>query len=73
MKAENISDKIKAVIAISTPIDLKGSMHKLTSKRNLVYANNFLKTLKENATQVQRFPEFLSEAEIKNIKDLKRI
>ena len=68
----NISEKIKAIIAISTPIDLKGSMHKLTSKRNLVYANNFLKTLKKKTLlKCKRFPEFLSATEIKNIRDLK--
>ena len=56
----NISEKIKAIIAISTPIDLKGSMYKLTSRRNLVYANNFLKTLKKKTLlKCKRFPEYL--------------
>ena len=67
-----ISEKIKAVIAISTLVDLKYSMENLNSKRNFLYSANFLKSLKKKILyKSKKFPGFITETEIKNIKNLK--
>lgn len=42
-----LSDKLKAVVAVSAPIDLRGCSVCISSKENRVYQKNFLKTLKQ--------------------------
>lgn len=64
--------EIKATIAVSTPVDLKGCMYALHSRRNFVYAKDFLYTLKSKLKDKQKnFPDQLSLHEIRRIKTLK--
>lgn len=68
-----LPEEIKAGIAVSTPVDLEGCMYALHEKRNFVYAQDFLKTLKKKLIEKQQvFPHKLSLKEIRQIKSLKQ-
>lgn len=63
--------ELKAVIAISTPCDLKGSCDELLSLKNKHYAIRFLGHLKDKLKpKLQQFPNNISAADLKSIKTL---
>jgi predicted alpha/beta-fold hydrolase len=68
---ENLNSKIKKVIAISPPCDLKGASEQLGKKSNVIYMKRFLKTLIEKAViKAKLFPEEnLNIEKVKEAKD----
>jgi predicted alpha/beta-fold hydrolase len=53
-----LHDKIKRVVSVSVPIDLKGASKELLKFKNKLYAYNFLQTLKAKTKQKHRqFPD----------------
>ncbi|MXV37514.1 alpha/beta fold hydrolase [Flavobacteriaceae bacterium Ap0902] len=63
--------ELKAVIAISAPIDLAGSAGNLLKKRNFLYAYNFQQQLKNKVLQKHtQFPDQISLDAIKSIKNM---
>ncbi|MDN3493087.1 YheT family hydrolase [Winogradskyella bathintestinalis] len=68
----DIPKEIKAVIAISTPCDLKGSCDELLSWKNRHYAIRFLGHLKQKLQpKLIQFPKNLSITDFNSIKTLK--
>ncbi|MBV7270494.1 YheT family hydrolase [Winogradskyella luteola] len=66
-----VPKEIKAVIAISTPCDLKGSCDELLSLKNKHYAIRFLQHLKEKLKpKLIQFPDNISIADFNSIKSL---
>jgi hypothetical protein len=66
-----IPKEIKAVIAVSTPCDLKGSCNELLSLKNKHYAIRFLKHLKNKLKpKLEQFPQDISVTEFNSIKNL---
>ncbi len=64
--------ELKAVIAISTPCDLKGSCDELLSLKNRHYAIRFLGHLKNKLTpKLSQFTDSISVADFKSIRTLK--
>ena len=64
--------QIKAVIAVSTPVDLEGCMYQLHKKRNFIYSTNFLITLKEKLREkLTDFPTEIPNDSLQKIKSLK--
>lgn len=64
--------EVKAIIAVSTPCDLKGTSERLHQKRNWIYAQRFLITLKQKAREkFKQFPDKLVISEINSVKTLK--
>ncbi len=64
--------EVKAVIAVSTPVDLEGCMHQLHSPRNFLYATDFLFTLRKKLKdKQQKFPDLITTHDIQKIKSLK--
>jgi len=69
---EFLPKEVKAAIAISTPVDLEGCMHQLTSARNVLYATDFLYTLKKKLKyKQQQFPEKITKHDVQKVKSLK--
>ena len=67
----DVPDEIKAIIAISTPCDLKGSCDKLLSLKNKHYAIRFLGHLKEKLKpKLIQFPNNISVTDFNSIKTL---
>lgn len=67
-----IPKEIKAAIAISVPCDLHNSLQQLLLPKNRLYAGRFKKHLIEKLRIKQLlFPDKITEAEIKKIKNLK--
>lgn len=63
--------EIKAVIAVSTPCDLKGSCNELLSLKNRHYAVRFLGHLKDKLKhKLEQFPENISVTDFNSIKTL---
>ncbi|MGI9527656.1 MAG: YheT family hydrolase [Weeksellaceae bacterium] len=68
---EELPKELKAVIAISAPIDLAGSAGNLLKKRNFLYAYNFQQQLKQKVLQKHtQFPDQISLDKIKGIKNI---
>ncbi|WP_282042881.1 YheT family hydrolase [Winogradskyella flava] len=68
---EDIPSEIKAVIAISTPCDLKGSCDELLSLKNKHYAIRFLQHLKDKLKpKLMQFPKNISVTDFNSIKSL---
>ncbi len=66
-----VPKEIKAVIAISTPCDLKGSCDELLSLKNKHYAIRFLQHLKEKLKpKLIQFPDNISIKDFNSIKSL---
>jgi len=64
--------ELKAVIAISTPCDLKGSCDELLSVKNRHYSIRFLGHLKDKLKpKLIQFPQDISVTDFKSIKNLK--
>lgn len=71
-ESKNREPKIKKGVAISVPMDLGGSCDKISSGINLVYANRFLKTLKEKvANKAVFFPEEFDLEKLNQVKTLR--
>jgi predicted alpha/beta-fold hydrolase len=68
---EDVPKEVKAVIAVSTPCDLKGSCAEILSLKNRHYAIRFLDHLKQKLKpKLVQFPENISLADYKSIKTL---
>jgi predicted alpha/beta-fold hydrolase len=68
----DLPSELKAVIAISTPCDLKGSCDELLSLKNKHYAIRFLGHLKDKLKpKLVQFPKNISVTDFKSIKTLK--
>ncbi|MCB0399342.1 MAG: alpha/beta fold hydrolase [Winogradskyella sp.] len=68
---EDVPKELKAVIAVSSPCDLKGSCNEILSLKNRHYAIRFLDHLKQKLKpKLIQFPENLSIADYKSIKTL---
>jgi predicted alpha/beta-fold hydrolase len=66
-----LSEKIKAVMAVSAPIDLYGCVLELSKRKNILYEKNFLKTLKAKTLEkAEIFTEELDKEKISNLKKL---
>lgn len=66
-----LPDELKAVIAVSTPCDLKGSCDELLSLKNRHYAIRFLQHLKNKLKpKLRQLPENISLADFNSIKTL---
>ncbi len=64
--------EIKAVIAVSTPVDLEGCMWMLKRPRNFIYSKKFLIDLKQKLElKVRSYPDLMTKKRIKSIKTLK--
>lgn len=69
---ENLPALITKGVAISTPLDLKGSLHKLSQWNNWVYRTTFLQGLKKKLKiKLAQYPEELPKEILKEIKSLK--
>ena len=67
----SLSPKIKANVAISVPVDLKGSSISLKRFENILYRWRFLRTLsKKMHLKHQQFPNELDVAPLKKVKTL---
>ncbi|EMS31622.1 Hydrolase, alpha/beta fold family [Mariniradius saccharolyticus AK6] len=63
--------KIKKAVAISVPLHLESSCVKISTGENIVYANRFLKTLKEKVVQKAKvFPNEIPTGILRKIKTL---
>jgi predicted alpha/beta-fold hydrolase len=64
-------NNLKSAVAISAPIDLVSCVHEIHRRRNRLYHNRFLKTLKQKvAEKARRMPEQLSAAHLPLVKTL---
>lgn len=67
----DVPKEIKAVIAVSTPCDLKGSCEALLSLKNKHYAIRFLGHLKDKLKpKLEQFPEKITATDFNSIKSL---
>ena len=70
-EGNDLPSELKAVIAISTPCDLKGSCDELLSLKNKHYAIRFLEHLKDKLKpKIEQFPNNISVTDLKSIKTL---
>ncbi|WP_299110857.1 YheT family hydrolase [uncultured Winogradskyella sp.] len=70
-EGNDLPSELKAVIAISTPCDLKGSCDELLSLKNKHYAIRFLEHLKDKLKpKIEQFPNNISVRDLKSIKTL---
>lgn len=66
-----IPKEIKVAIAISTPLNLKGSLERLEQWYNWVYRSTFLRDLKSKyKSKMKQFPEKMNQDDFKRIKSL---
>ena len=66
-----VPKEVKAVIAISSPCDLKGSCDELLSLKNRAYAIRFLDHLKQKLKpKLEQFPDKITIDDYKSIKTL---
>ena len=71
-EGNDLPEELKAVIAISTPCDLKGSCDQLLSLKNRHYAIRFLSHLKNKLkSKLEKFPKDISVTDFNSIKTLK--
>ncbi|MAP80566.1 MAG: alpha/beta hydrolase [Aequorivita sp.] len=68
---QTLPKEIKKAVAISTPLDLKGSLHALEKYYNWVYRTSFLKNLrKKYKSKMEDFPEKMTVSDYKKITSL---
>ncbi len=68
---ESVPKEIKRAVAISTPLNLKGSLESLNQFYNWVYRNSFLINLrKKYKTKMKDFPEKMTVSDYKKITSL---
>ncbi len=66
-----LTRQIEAAAVISVPCDLHDSLRQLNRPQNWLYAQRFLKSLREKAGEKQkRFPSLLSSEDVSNIRTL---
>jgi len=64
-------ENLKSGVAISVPIDLPGCVHEIHRRRNRLYHNRFLKTLKlKVAEKARQMPGQLTAAHLPHVKTL---
>ena len=68
---ENLPEEIKAVIAVSTPVDLESCMNRLSEPRNYIYTKNFLIELKKKLQEKKTKFSEITDEDIRKIKNLK--
>src|SRR5690625_3514254 len=69
-----IHHKIKAAVAVSTPIDLKSSVDKIERGFSRVYLNRFMKRLKTKMlVKANEFPELLDKEQISEIRNFEEL
>jgi len=70
-QSKGIDDKIKAVVGISVPTDLKGGSIHIGKPANFIYERKFMKSLKEKMMiKAKRFPEDIDINKLKGLKKL---
>lgn len=70
-EGRSIPEQIKSAVAVSVPCYLKGSCDELHTFKNVLYARRFKKHLMQRLhTKLKRFPNKLSDSEVKRIKTL---
>jgi predicted alpha/beta-fold hydrolase len=68
---ENVPSEIKKAVAISTPLNLRGSLEALSQFNNIVYRTSFLHNLrKKYKGKMAQFPDKMSPGELKKITSL---
>ena len=68
---ERVPSEITSGVAISSPLDLKGSLERLSQAQNWVYRTSFLIDMKSKyKNKMVRFPEEMNPTKLKNIKSL---
>ncbi len=71
-ETEDIPKQIKAAVAVSVPVYLKGSLQRLMALENKMYSIKFLRDLKQKLKEKQvLYPEKISNSIIKSVKTLK--
>jgi len=68
---KNVSAKVKAGVAISAPLDLHQSCLEISRKSNWIYANRFLKSLKQKIHEKSRIFSEIQTEPLSRIRDLK--
>jgi predicted alpha/beta-fold hydrolase len=67
----NLSDKIKSIVAISSPVDLSASSQKIITRQNILYDKRFRVTLIEKVIQKHKlFPDDIQIDDLKKVKTL---
>ncbi len=67
----NLSDKIKSIVAISSPVDLSASSQKIITRQNILYDKRFRITLLDKVRQkYELFPDSVRIDDIKKVKTL---
>ena len=70
-EGREVSNQIKAAVAVSVPCYLQGSCRELHTFKNVLYANRFKKHLILRLTKkLERFPNKVSDHELKSIQTL---
>jgi len=70
-EGNTLPEQLKAVIAVSTPCDLRGSCDELLSAKNKHYAIRFLGHLKDKLKpKIEQYPNKISITDYKSIKSL---
>lgn len=68
---ETAKDLIAGVLAVSTPIDLAACVERLRSRSNFIYANRFLRRLKERIRLKERLtPGLFALGQLDNVKSV---
>ena len=68
---EMISKEIKKAVAISTPLNLKGTLESLSNFDNWIYRTSFLHNLRKKLNiKAKQFPDKMSAAAVKQVKSL---
>jgi len=71
-EGNEVPKEVKKGVAVSAPLDLKGSLHELSQWYNVIYRKSFLIDLrKKYHEKMQLFPEQMSVSEMKKINSLK--
>ncbi len=69
---ETTPKEIVKAVAVSSPLDLKGSLHRLSQPNNWIYRTSFLYDLKNKyRTKMKLFPELMTPSDLHHIKTLK--
>lgn len=69
---ESTPKEIVKAVAVSSPLDLKGSLHRLSQPNNWIYRTSFLYDLKNKyRTKMKLFPELMTPSDLHHIKTLK--
>jgi len=68
---KTLPKEIKRAVAISTPLNLKGTLESLSNFDNWIYKTSFLHNLRKKLNvKVKQFPEKISASDVRKIKSL---